>query len=130
GIDIFLLFLGRIGVVETQMTAAGKFLRDPKIQRDRLGVAKMQIAVRLRWKPRHDPAVSFGIEISLDDVANEIAASLCRHRFCRHSCFLQGLQAPFCQIRNPEPSPPARPFGGSSQKALVMWRSCYTAPRL
>ncbi len=50
GVDIFLLFLGRIGVVETQMTAAAEFLGDAEIQADRLGVADMQIAVRLGRK--------------------------------------------------------------------------------
>jgi hypothetical protein len=28
--------------------------------------------------------VHFGVEIGLDDVANKIAACLCRHRFCCH----------------------------------------------
>ena len=56
-IDIFLLFLGRIGVVEPQVAAPGKLLRDAEIERDRLGMADMQIAVRLRREPRHDLAV-------------------------------------------------------------------------
>ena len=83
-IDIFLLFPGRIGVVEAQVAAPGKFLRDAEIQRDRLGVADVQIAVRLRREARHDLRVLFGVEIGLDDVANEIASRLCRHRFCCH----------------------------------------------
>jgi hypothetical protein len=48
GVDIFLLFLGGIGVVEAQMAAPAEFLRHAEIQADRLGVADMQIAVRLR----------------------------------------------------------------------------------
>ena len=80
-IDIFLFFLGWVGVVEPQMTAPGKLLRDAEIERDRLGMADMQIAVRLRREPGHDLAVFSGVEIGLDDVANEIAPRLCRHRF-------------------------------------------------
>ena len=101
-IDIFLLFLGRIGIVEPQVAAPGKLLRDAEIQRDRLGMAEMQIAVRLRRKPRHDPAVLFGVEIGLDDVANEIAPRLCRRRrFCRHSCFLFGISGPSAKFASP-----------------------------
>jgi len=50
GIDVFLLFFGRIGVVEAQMALAGKLLRDAEIKGNRLGVADMQVAVRLRRK--------------------------------------------------------------------------------
>ena len=60
GIDIFLLFLGRVGVVEAQMALAGKFLRDAEIQGNRLGMADVQIAVRLRRESGHDPAVFLG----------------------------------------------------------------------
>jgi hypothetical protein len=41
GVDILLLFLGRIGVVEAQVAVARKFLRNAEIERDRLGVADM-----------------------------------------------------------------------------------------
>ena len=102
-VDIFLLFLGRVGVVEAQIALPGKFLRDAEIERDRLGVADMQIAVRLRRKPGDDPPVLAGVEIGLDDVADEVAPCLCRYRFSAHSGFL--LLAPFCQIRFPPPSP-------------------------
>jgi hypothetical protein len=47
GVDIFLLFLDRIGVVEAQVAAAAEFLGDAEVQPDRLGVADMQVAVRL-----------------------------------------------------------------------------------
>ena len=103
GIDIFLLFLGRIGVVEAQIAAPCKFLRDAEIERDRFGMTDMQIAVRFRGKPGHDLFVPVLIEIGLDDVANEIAPRLGRHRFCRHSQFLIGLTSTFCQIRKVQP---------------------------
>src|SRR6185437_192342 len=76
-------FLGRVGIVEAQVAAAGKLLRDAEIERDRLGVADMQVAVRLRREPGHDLPVFAGSEISGDDVANEVAPGFCRYRFCR-----------------------------------------------
>ena len=104
GIDIFLLFLGRVGVVEAQVAVAGKFLRDAEIKGNRLGMADVQIAVRLRRESGHDPAVLLGVEIGLDDVADEIAPRLCRCRFCGHYGFPLGFKRPFCQIR---PGPPS-----------------------
>ena len=46
-VDVFLLFLGRVGVVEAQVAAPAEFLRHAEIEADRFGVADMQIAVRL-----------------------------------------------------------------------------------
>ena len=60
-IDVLLLFFRGVGVIEPQMAASGKFLRDAEIKRDRLGVADMQVAVRLRRKPGHDLLVSLCI---------------------------------------------------------------------
>ncbi|MGY4595783.1 hypothetical protein ACVWXL_003529 [Bradyrhizobium sp. GM22.5] len=84
GIDIFLLFLDRIGVVEAQMATARKLLGDAEIERDRLGVADMEITVRLRREPGHDLLVFGLLEVGLDDVTNEIAPNLVRHRFCHY----------------------------------------------
>ena len=50
GVDVFLLFLGGIGVVEAQMAAAAKLLRDAEIEANGLGVADMQVAVGLGRK--------------------------------------------------------------------------------
>src|ERR1700687_2964777 len=86
------------------MAAPAKLLRDAEIERDRLGVADVQIAVRLRRESGHDPAVLFGVEIGLDDVAHEIAARLWRRRFCRHLMFPWGFKRTFCQIRRVQPS--------------------------
>ena len=90
GVDIFLLFLGRIGVVETQMTAAAEFLGDAEIQADRLGVADMEIAVRLGRKAGDHRFDAPGIEIGLHDVADEIAPRLpaCSIAACRISTCL------------------------------------------
>src|SRR5882724_10887560 len=63
GIDIFLLFLGRVGVVEAQMALSGKLLRDAEIQCNRLGMADVQIAVRLRMKSRPASAATGSVVI-------------------------------------------------------------------
>jgi hypothetical protein len=41
------------------------------------------------------------VEIGLDDVANEIAPRLCRHRFCCHSWFLFGISGPSAKSAGP-----------------------------
>src|SRR5438477_10161217 len=69
------------------MTATPEFLGDAEVQCDRFGVADMQIAVRLRRESRHDLAMLAGVEIRLDEVANEIAPRpdlCCRRCRCRH----------------------------------------------
>jgi hypothetical protein len=73
GVDEFLLFLGRVGVVEAQIALAAEFLGDAEVQADRFGVADMEIAVRLRRKPGDDLAGAAVRKIGLDDVANEVA---------------------------------------------------------
>ena len=72
GVDIFLRFLGRVGVVETQMAMAAEFLRDAEIETDRLGMADMEIAVRLRRKARDHAFLPPRMQVLLDDVADEI----------------------------------------------------------
>src|SRR4051812_29965198 len=69
GVDVFLLFLRRIGIVEAKMAAAAVLLRQAEIQADRLGVAEMKIAVRLGRKPGDDLLVPAGGEVRLDDLA-------------------------------------------------------------
>ena len=85
GVDEFLLFLGRVGVVEAQVALAAEFLGDAEVQANGLGVADVEIAVRLRRKPGDDLANAAVREIGLDDVANEVAARFdgfgCGHFF-------------------------------------------------
>jgi len=80
-IDELLLFPGRVGVIEPQMAAPAELLRDAEVEADGLGMPDMQVAVRFRRKPRDDHLMLFGIEIGLHDVADKIAARLCRCRF-------------------------------------------------
>ena len=53
-VDIFLLFLGWIGIIEAQMKlrpGRGVFPRNPPAQADRLGMPDVQVTIRLRRKP-------------------------------------------------------------------------------
>jgi hypothetical protein len=49
-IDVFLVFLFRIGVVETQMAAAVVVARQAEVHADRLGVTHVQVAVWFWWE--------------------------------------------------------------------------------
>ena len=72
-IDVLRFFLRRIGVVEPQVALAAELLGEAEIQVDRLGVADVQIAVRLRRKARvHAAAVFVGLQIVEDDLADEV----------------------------------------------------------
>src|SRR3954469_1795980 len=79
-IDIFLLLFGRIGIVETKVTAAAELLGHTEIEPDRLGMADMQIAIRLRRKTRHHRRVPLGSEVGPDDVADEVLPRLPNRR--------------------------------------------------
>ena len=61
-----------IGVVEAQVGPAAELLGDAEVQADRLRMADVQKAVRLRRKARHDALVASRIEIAADALADEI----------------------------------------------------------
>ena len=58
GVDVLLLLLRRVGVVEAQVAAAAELLGDAEIEADRLGVADVEVAVRLRRKAGDDARVA------------------------------------------------------------------------
>src|SRR5262249_6775917 len=73
-VDVLLALLGGVGVVEAQVAAAAELAGHAEIDRDRLGVADVQVAVGLGRKPRdHLAAEAAGAVVLQDDVANEIA---------------------------------------------------------
>jgi hypothetical protein len=72
GVDIFLRLLGRVGVVVAQVAVAAEFLGNAEIEADRLGVADMEVAVRLRRKTGDDALVPARGQIRTNDVADEI----------------------------------------------------------
>ena len=49
-VHVLHVFLGRIGVVHSQIADSAKLFRRAKVDADSLGVADVQIAVRLRRK--------------------------------------------------------------------------------
>ena len=58
GVDIFLFFLGWVGVVKAQMTLAAKVFSDTEIQTNRFGVANMQISIWFRREALSSSVVS------------------------------------------------------------------------
>jgi hypothetical protein len=73
GIDVLLLFLLRVGVVEAQVELAAELLGDAVVQADALGVANVQIAVRLRREPRRHPSAPFARpDIVRHDLPDEV----------------------------------------------------------
>ena len=98
-VDVLLLFLLGVGVVEAQVADAAVIGREAEVEADALGVADVQIAVRLGRKARPDArrigrrrGVVGGIarrsgetaravgalgEVALDDLAQKVAAGRC-----------------------------------------------------
>jgi len=64
---VFLALLLRVGIVKTQVTLAVIILRQPEIQADRLGVADVQITVRLGREARDDTVMPTRGEIGIND---------------------------------------------------------------
>ncbi len=72
-IDVLGFFLGRIGIVEAQVAFAAELARQAEVDRNRLGVADMQISVRLGRETRvHAALILFGLQIVEDDVPDEV----------------------------------------------------------
>src|SRR5208282_5839956 len=75
-IDVFLLFLAGIGVVKAKVAFAAVILGSPEVETDRLGMADVQVPVRLRRKARVDSAAEPpGAVVLVNDGLNEIGRS-------------------------------------------------------
>ena len=73
-IDVFLLFLGGVGVVETQGAGAAVNLGKAEIQADALGVAVVQVAVGLGRKAGFDATAPLAeATVFVDEIADEVA---------------------------------------------------------
>src|ERR1700744_5992781 len=79
GVDIFLRFLGWVGVVKAQAAMAAEFLRHAKVQTDRFSVADVQIAIGLRGEARDNRLYPACGQIGADYIADEILTG----RSCR-----------------------------------------------
>jgi hypothetical protein len=89
--DVFELLLDRVGVVETEVTAAAELLGDAKAEEDRLGVTDVEIAVRLRGEAGHDPGVLAARQILADDLADEVQSFAVTIAGGRHMVSVSGL---------------------------------------
>jgi hypothetical protein len=70
---LFNAFLAGIGIIESQIAEAPVFGGEAKTEADGLGMPNVQVAVRLRWKPRvHTTAVFVRLQVFGDDVSNEV----------------------------------------------------------
>ena len=75
GVDVLLLFLGRVGVVHPQVAAALVVAGDAEVQADGLGVTDVEVPVRLgREAGDHFRMLCRG-EILVDDLPDEVARS-------------------------------------------------------
>ena len=69
-----LALLRRVRVVEAQVAGAAVARRDPEVHADRLGVADVEVAVRLRGEARqHGGGLALG-EIGVDGLLDEVPA--------------------------------------------------------
>ena len=78
GLDVLDVLAGWVGIVETHM-AAGAFelLANAEVETDRLGVADVQVTVRLGWEARDDPAVVGALgKVFRNDAADEIGRGI------------------------------------------------------
>ena len=74
-VDVLLLLLRRVRVVEAEVAAAAELLRDAEVEADRLRVADVEVAVRLRREAGHDRRRGAPRARSArDDLADEVAA--------------------------------------------------------
>src|SRR5215203_3157052 len=74
GVDVLLLFLDRVRVVEAQVAAPAELLGDPEVERDRLGMADVEVTVRLGREARHDRRDPAFTDVGGNDLADEIAS--------------------------------------------------------
>ncbi len=81
----------RVGVVEAKVAVAAVLLGHAEVEADRLGVADVQIAVRLRGKTGHDAAAVLArAEVVLDDLADEIRVPRADPVLACHTCHVTG----------------------------------------
>ena len=72
GVDIFLFLLDRIGVIQSKIAATAKFTGHTEVQRDRLGVPDVEIAVGFGWKSRDHRIFAPGRKVVANDIADKV----------------------------------------------------------
>src|SRR4029077_8136604 len=74
-IDVLDIFLGRVGVIHSQVANAAKLPGDAEIQANGFGMADMKIAVRFRREASVDLGIFLFADMRGHDVADEIGWS-------------------------------------------------------
>ena len=72
GVRVFGVFLAGVRVVHPQVADAVIFLRCVEVDVDRLRVADVQVAVRLRREPGLDVVVRAGLEVRVNEVVDKV----------------------------------------------------------
>ena len=70
-IDVLDIFLARICVIEPQVAESVEFSGETEIETDGFRMSDVQIAVRLRWKTRVDPAAVLVLLKVLDNYVSD-----------------------------------------------------------
>ena len=117
--DVLLLFLLRIRVVKTQVAGAAIFFRQAEVQKDRLRVADVQIAVWLRRKTGDDLRLAI-FDIFINDRFDKVRGNklvLVTHKAPPLSYFI------ISSYYNPEartPSTPARSWQEQKKRTAIL----------
>src|SRR5690606_28953463 len=83
--------------------AAAELPGDAEVQADRLGMADVQVAVRLRREPGHRRRVPPGGDVGTDDLADEVLATGLGHRFLFVVAHPSILTLCWAYVANPRP---------------------------
>ena len=93
-LDVFGFLGAWVGVVKSQVTDAVEILGHAEIGDDGLGVANVEVAIRLRWEPGLDAAaIGVLLDVRANNLMNEVRTGLSRvfNRFC-HGGNLTGVR--------------------------------------
>ncbi len=102
GLDILHVLCLGVGVIETQMADAAIFLGYAEIERNRLGMADVQEAVRLRREAGdHSAIISAGAVIFGDDFSDEIFVFGNWCGVCHGDTVLRVAWPPFTPLQPP-----------------------------
>jgi hypothetical protein len=72
GVDVLHVLLGRVGVIHPQVADAGELAGDAEVQANGLGMADVEVAIRLGREPRVDLRILLLRHVRGNDVADEI----------------------------------------------------------
>src|SRR5687768_193909 len=119
GYNSYAVFCLKKKIVEAQVAPAAVLGRESEVQADRLGVADVQVAVRLGRKARlHAALVLPGLVVAFDARAAEAEG---RRRWPRHG-------APNCRTRAARRPPSAPPTPAPANRSAAVLRVLDPAP--